>query len=621
MKMNENIEQKNEEAKRILRITPENYTINNFKYEKLYTDKIQIKNQMEFPLVLNIKSSDLKKMQVAEKIVKLNGQQSVRLTFNIKIKKNIPIGSLYISITNDLIDYKFYITLKSKDKEITDNVVHKGGRLSEIPELTEPVHSELRDSKGYQRSPEKHRQITIEVLSSLREDREEYYEEVDYNKVHEEPVEDREDYYVNMDNMEQMESLANEIQHSEESERNDIRRDRQSRHSPLGKGLSKSVERFNIPKQPSPKGKKSIVLPDNINDDRHANLTHLDEVKQCYVDILYHNYMEHKRRNNDIIAILEDLVSLSNSNISNFNVDSDYKKLENFEKINNNMKRLDSIVNKFIEGLKFYDKHLHNSYVQENLNKKLTSGYVGINFDTLQTELDRLNEYSAEITNLKCEVNRLDMENNYLKTCLNTGNKSSTDNVHRVDVMNNEIDFLKKEGVRKQEIIRAKEELLYKKEDEIRTLQRNYEKLLTEKNLKISKDYVGRSEVASMLADKEKTIIELKENLFHTSGVLQNLKDVVSNKTDQFSKSFVNQSEDHYVRLVETLKHDIRCKDQVIADLCGAEGRRHEALEDMKSFSTTLKNEHLEKTMNSLTEEVEKQKYRNSVNSYFILAL
>jgi uncharacterized small protein (DUF1192 family) len=672
MKMNENIQNKNEDAKRLIKVRPDSYTLNNFQFDKLYVDKIQIKNLMDFPLVLNIRSSDSKILQVAEKIVKLNGHQMVRVSFTIKIKTHIKttcIRNMYIWLYNDLIDYKYYLTLNTRFNKVTIERVNSGidrDLLPEIPELTEPVYSEMRESKeGVERNsnarnkPQQH--ITIEALSSMRNEmecntytdrNEENYNSNEYLMENQKLREENRDLKMSIDGLigktQELEDFmetyksgfmsheGRNVSQSPRKENNVLNRSSRSLSKSKNnitsevRYQSNSPNPYNDPLRDShgsmkKAAKKSALKVTSQSDfklqNEDTNITALNTIKESYVDLLYNGYLENKKRNDEIITIMEGLIDLSNSNLSQFGVQGDYKKMENFEKISDKTKKIETLIRNFVDGIKFYNKHLINEYDKENLNRKLESGYLNIDYDSLQRELSKLDSFSNEIINLKAEIKRLEMENDYLKTNIDSGTKHSSDHMYRIDMLNNDITYLKAEGIKKQEIINTKDDQLYKKDEEIRQLRRMYEKVMTDKNSRISRDYIERNEVTHLLAEKDRTIMELKENLIHSSTVIDNLKGIVETKTHQINNRVLHNEhvpESHYVNVIETLKKDVRCKDQIIADLCNVEKRGHEIVEDLKTLSSTMKGEQLERTMNSLTEEIEKQKLRNMVKLNFI---
>jgi hypothetical protein len=636
--MKDNHQYITQEPTKLIKVRPENFTLNNFTFDKLYTDRIQIKNLMNFPIVLNVRSSDENKLQVSEKIVKLNGKQMARVGFTVRIKTHIRttcIRNLYIWIHNDLIDYKYYLTLNTKDSKVVaaeaqdrqmtmlsaegdENVLQTDTNqvmLTEIPEITEPVLTDMRD--GYHTHENfKNKYITIEGLSSDRNYLDHHYSDEitpQYKRLREE----------NHELMTSHDGFINKTQQFEDTVgtfKSDYEVGRTSSQSP-GKGLNRS----NRSQEKLIASKTSNVFScfsgkdtaynsklDSQFIEKRNNISALNEIKQSYVDLVYNNYTEHKKRNNEILSIMDNLIDLTNSNLTQV---CDYN---NYESIKDNAKRIEGAIRKFKEGLQIHDKQLSKTNDPSYINKKLDSGYLNIDFDSLQVELAKLDSYENEIANLKTAMRRLEVENDYLKT--NNNMEFSQSKVlssdRSTDVLRNENTHLKAENIRKQELINSKEDFIYKKEEEMRQLRRNYERLITDKSTR-NRDTIDRREVNSMIAEKDKTIYELKENIMHSTNVIQNLKEIVESKTSQIihnSNPYEHASDNHYVTLIESLKRDIKCKDQIIADLCDTEKRGHEIISDLKSLSTSMRNEQLERTMMSLTDEIEKQKLRNSVS-------
>lgn len=104
-------------SQQILRIVPSNITIKNFSNEKFYKPKVTLYNLSPFPLMLSLRSSDISKMTLNEKGVKLGVNQAKTLTLNIKdninyVYSRLPIQKrVYLIIKNDLFEDKFSIDL------------------------------------------------------------------------------------------------------------------------------------------------------------------------------------------------------------------------------------------------------------------------------------------------------------------------------------------------------------------------------------------------------------------------------------------------------------------------------------------------------------------------------
>jgi hypothetical protein len=626
--MNETFESRNQEATKVIKIRPASYFLNNFTFDRLYCDKIQIKNLMSFPIVLNIRSSDGKKMQVSEKIVKVNAKQTVRVGFSLRIETHIKttcIRNLFIWIYNDLIDYKYFLNLNTKfDKLLKGKATDNNEYFTEVPEA-EPSHTDGRENY-HTHENFRNQYITIEGLSSDR-NKDDEIDHFDQNelvdKVDEVTLENRqlseENFDRNLegfDNQQQLEetgeTLKSEYVHERLSLQSPIKENSSNRSSKsLDKRRNKSGDIFSYFS-----GKDTTISRNSIGKEKSEviekknNFNVLQEIKQSYVSLVYSNYNEHKKRNSEIITIMDNLIELTNTNLSNI----DYRD----ETIHDNAIRIEGLIKKFIEGINIYDKHLCNAYEQNNIRKRLDSGYLNIDLDSLQVELAKLKNYEDEIVNLKTQVRRLEMENDGLKTGMDS-NIIRSERSLGTGVFKRELEYLFAENNKNQEIINAKNDFIFRKEEELRQLRRNFDKLITERNSRLNNDFVDSQEVKAIIAEKDKTIYELRENLSHSTNVIQNLKQIIHDKTSQKLNNqhpYHSEPETHYVTLIESLKRDIRCKDEIIADFCETEYRGQECITDLKSLSLSMRNEQLERTMDALSEEVEKQKFRNSVILY-----
>ena len=121
-----------ETTKALVSTYPNEYLIKNFLFGCEYSNELIIKNNMDFSMVLNIVSSDTKKLQLSKRLVKLSPFQSQNIEFTLKVCKKYNTEyffkhkKLYITIRNDLFDIKIpflldYLYDKSKDLSEFEN--------------------------------------------------------------------------------------------------------------------------------------------------------------------------------------------------------------------------------------------------------------------------------------------------------------------------------------------------------------------------------------------------------------------------------------------------------------------------------------------------------------------
>lgn len=126
----------------IIEITPRVFSIRNYEYDKLQSEKITIKNLMKFSIVLNIRPSDNKKIVLSEKLLKLTPNQTQTIDAYIKISNNKHrknsqssldnLDSLYIHFSNDLIDLKY--TLNIQFLTVNRSTTEKINNQEDLPE-------------------------------------------------------------------------------------------------------------------------------------------------------------------------------------------------------------------------------------------------------------------------------------------------------------------------------------------------------------------------------------------------------------------------------------------------------------------------------------------------------
>jgi hypothetical protein len=106
------------EEKEILTVRPPEYVINNFEFGKLYLGTLSVTNNLNFPIVFNVRSSDPDRIVITQKLIKLNSGQTTRVRFNVKINAKVnQIKNIFIRFFNELMDYKYYIHCNAKGIE------------------------------------------------------------------------------------------------------------------------------------------------------------------------------------------------------------------------------------------------------------------------------------------------------------------------------------------------------------------------------------------------------------------------------------------------------------------------------------------------------------------------
>jgi hypothetical protein len=112
---------------KIIKLNPSGkFIFSNFEYNKLYSEKITLKNLMNFPIVLKVRSSDTKKIEIGSKIYKLSANGSVSIDFKLKIietgnNNNLSLNNssmikeknnLFIFLSSELFEIKYPIEIK-----------------------------------------------------------------------------------------------------------------------------------------------------------------------------------------------------------------------------------------------------------------------------------------------------------------------------------------------------------------------------------------------------------------------------------------------------------------------------------------------------------------------------
>lgn len=105
----------------LISATPEILTLNNFKFDVLYKEKLKLTNLMDFTIILNLVSSDPKKIYIRERIIKLSPLQTTEVT--IKIIVSSVFNNVYfykntknnfILVRNELMDMRIPVIFERK---------------------------------------------------------------------------------------------------------------------------------------------------------------------------------------------------------------------------------------------------------------------------------------------------------------------------------------------------------------------------------------------------------------------------------------------------------------------------------------------------------------------------
>lgn len=139
---------------RIVQIKPSgNFLLCNFEYNKLYSEKISIKNLMNFPIVFKVRSNDTKKIEIVNKIHKLSANGNTNIEFKLKIENIINSTNnsnlnnstitkektnLFIFITSELFEIKYPIEITSKN-----NCTYKEENIQNLKENSQNSSNRL----------------------------------------------------------------------------------------------------------------------------------------------------------------------------------------------------------------------------------------------------------------------------------------------------------------------------------------------------------------------------------------------------------------------------------------------------------------------------------------------
>jgi hypothetical protein len=448
----------------LIQIKPENYCINNFEFEKLYSDKLIIKNIAEFPVVLNIRSSDGDKLFISQKLIKMNSGQSIRVNFSLKVPSKISVvKDFFILFHNEMMDIKYYIHLQGKSfKNTASAVMHNN------IEFREENDTNNNDNQiDYIQDNLEHDNINIDEL-------------IERNRQLEHMV----DYYRVMLGPKQLEVEK-----------------------------CAGFEIYGI-KYEKP---ESIIYKCN---DEEISLFN----KQL-IQMRYDHYAESRRRSEEVLNILQNII------------EENFKFLALTDQKNDKLNILEELIAKFIEGI---------SLRINTENNELNHNIPIENIETLSRELERLERLSKEMIDLKITNLKIKSENSYLKNNSTIENKNSSVFLNKLKQLENDLEYFKKENANKINLVNNKDNLLYKKEEELRRSQMTIEKLMNRQTPQLDR---------TMLYEKDNIIKALKQHIAHRDKIIQSIKD----------REVINPND----TVINSLKLEIKHKDKVITELCG----------------------------------------------------
>ncbi len=117
--------------------------------------------------------------------------------------------------------------------------------------------------------------------------------------------------------------------------------------------------------------------------------------------------------------------------------------------------------------------------------------------------------------------------------------------MNKIKLLENDLEYYKKENTNKIEVIKNKDNLLYKKEEELRRLILANEKLNNRQAPQID---------IRLLEEKENTIKSLRQHIEQRDKIIQSFKDRQTNPSES---------------LINSLKMELKKKDKIISQLCG----------------------------------------------------
>jgi hypothetical protein len=440
----------------LIQVKPENYCINNFEFDRLYSDKLMIRNIAQFPIILNIRSSDKDKLIISQKLIKMNAGQTVRINFSLKVHSKISaVKDFYIMFHNEMIDMKYNIHIQGRSPKINFPAIYENN-LTEVKEVTQDNHIHFENNCTEQN------QINVEEL-------------IERNQQLVNMVE----YYRGMLGPKQL-----EVEKCINFEISRIKSE-----SDLSIVQSQDAAIFN----------KQII------------------------QIRYDHYSDNKRRYDEVLSILQNII------------EENFKYQVRSDMNDNKFHELEEMIAKFIEGINLRISTEDN---ESHIN-------MPENIETLSKELERLEKLSREIIDMRITNLKLISENTYLKNNSSIENKNSTVFLNKLKQLENDLEYFKKENTNKISLMNTKDNLLYKKDEEIKKLQITIDKLSNRQTQHI-----------------DTTLHEEKEN------IIRILKQHISQR-DRIIESFKERDINPNNTLINSLKLELKQKEKIISELCG----------------------------------------------------
>jgi hypothetical protein len=236
----------------------------------------------------------------------------------------------------------------------------------------------------------------------------------------------------------------------------------------------------------------------------------------------YDHYSDSKRRYEEVLNILQNIIEEN----FKYQMRSDM----NCDRLN----KLEELIAKFIEGI-----NLRLSCEDSETNVPVE------NIETLSKELERLEKLSSEIIDMRINNLKLITENNYLRNNSSIDNKNSTSFLNKLKQMENDLEYFKKENTTKINLLTSKDNLIYKKDEEIKKLQMTLDKLSNKPMPHINTE---------LLDEKDNIIKILKQHISHRDKIIDSFKERDTN---------LNQT------LINSLKLELKQKERIISELCG----------------------------------------------------
>jgi hypothetical protein len=132
----------------IIKITP-NSQLNLWDIEagKKYHSRVILKNLMDFPIMVKLRSSDNKKIEIKQKIIKLKALQKFDLELIIYIDKFPILNSLFIFMSSDLFEINYQIIVQKHISKISNGINEKNTK-TELGKSKQNKYKFIQDSQN-----------------------------------------------------------------------------------------------------------------------------------------------------------------------------------------------------------------------------------------------------------------------------------------------------------------------------------------------------------------------------------------------------------------------------------------------------------------------------------------